>query len=523
VRRFLLALLLAISVAPALAQAPPPVPALPDSERRTQYTISGTTCACAVGFQIYGDGNDYGNWIEVFLNGILQSSASYTVTSPTGPLASIPRPITDAVLTFNSAQTGTVQIVGARRPRRISQFPESRGVAARDFNQVLTDIVAQNRETWDKINDVSGRALLSQPGNTLGMLPLPSACGGAFLGLDATGLKPICVPGPPSSGGGTVGAGLQNQIAVYPANGTAIGGTSSLFNLSILPPTAAIQSFTADTVQGPNSGTTTGTTSNATGGNSGVLYNFFHVDSESANPSAGGVPFTTALNVAMMTGGANSTGQKEAARVFLFHNSPSNAAVARDNIALNTLALSQQSEGGTGTSLVTAKGTLFAGSFDSHLASGATNYFEVAGAEVDIGIQTGGSAAIRYGWEVVDQANLQGAVQDGGFVIGSSGGPGWQFGVLFTNANGASPSGGPVASAGTLIGTDGAAATVANGIDFHTYGFTNFFIRGPTMSVSGNGDITTQGTYFSGATAGVTCSGTPTASFASTKGIVTHC
>src|SRR6516225_11050139 len=111
-RRMLLAACLALSLSPALAQAPPAVPALPDTERRTSYSISSSTCACAVGFALYGDGTDYGNWLEVWLNGVLQASSTYTITSPTGPLSSIARPITDAVLTFNTSTTGTVQIVG---------------------------------------------------------------------------------------------------------------------------------------------------------------------------------------------------------------------------------------------------------------------------------------------------------------------------------------------------------------------------------------------------------------------------
>jgi len=41
--------------------------------------------------------------------------------------------------------------------------------------------------------------------------------------------------------------------------------------------------------------------------------------------------------------------------------------------------------------------------------------------------------------------------------------------------------------------------------------------------ISSSGIILESGAYFSGATAGVTCSGSPTASFASTNGIVTHC
>lgn len=223
IRRALLAIGFLAALAPAFAQAPPPVPGLPDIERRTTYTITSSTCACAVGFQIYGDNNDYGNWIEVWLNGVLQSSSSYTVTSPTGPLASIPRPITDAVLTFNAAQTGTVVIVGARRPRRVAQFPEGRGVAARDLNQAFTDLVAQNRETWDKINDVTGRALLSAPGNTLGLLPQPSACVNSLLGFDATGANPKCLGGTGTVlgvGGGGTGQGSFGLNLPLIGNGT---------------------------------------------------------------------------------------------------------------------------------------------------------------------------------------------------------------------------------------------------------------------------------------------------------------
>jgi hypothetical protein len=173
IRRSILALSLIAGIAPAVAQAPPPVPALPDTERRTTYSITASTCGCAVGFALYGDSTDYTNWIEVFVNGALvPQSGNWTLTSATGSLGTIPRPITNAVLNFTSAQTGTVQIVGARRPRRTSQFTENRGVAARDLNQVITDVVAMLRENWDKTNDVSGRAVLARPGETLALLPV---------------------------------------------------------------------------------------------------------------------------------------------------------------------------------------------------------------------------------------------------------------------------------------------------------------------------------------------------------------
>ena len=225
--RLLFAALLALA-SPALAAPPPPVPALPDSPRLTTYSVAGTTCACAVNFALYGDSTDVDSWLEVWIAGVryLSSDASHGwgLTSATGPLATIPRPITDAVLTFTATQTGTVQIVGAWRPRRTSQFMENRGVAARDLNQVITDITAQNRETWDKINDVTGRSIISQPGNIVGPLPLPPACVGAYLGFDGTGLNPVCRTGAPGLGN-VVGPGSSTagHIAVWDnATGTLL-------------------------------------------------------------------------------------------------------------------------------------------------------------------------------------------------------------------------------------------------------------------------------------------------------------
>ena len=192
------------SIAASFAQVPAPVPALPDAERRTAFSITASQCSCNIGFQLFGDGVGFNNWVEVYLNGIRLNfndpTFGWTITSPSGPFTNLARPITDGVLTFTTPQTGTVQIVGARRPRRVSQYNEGIGVPTRNFNRDLTDIIAQNRELWDKTNDMTGRGLFSQPGNTLGLLPLPSACVNGFLGFDATGLNPLCRAGGAGSG-----------------------------------------------------------------------------------------------------------------------------------------------------------------------------------------------------------------------------------------------------------------------------------------------------------------------------------
>lgn len=224
-RRLILAFVLSCGLAPALAQVPPPVPALPDTERRTSYSISASTCACAVNFALYGDSTDYANWLEVWVNGV-QQFGTWTLTSPSGSLASLPRPITDAVVTFVTAQTGTVQIVGARRPRRASQFNENSGVSARNLNQVFTDIVAQNRETWDRTNDVAGRAPLVPPGETMGTLPPLASRANMGVCFDSNGRFAPCVGSP--AGSFTAGTG----ITFTGTNPTTIAATASIGGVS---------------------------------------------------------------------------------------------------------------------------------------------------------------------------------------------------------------------------------------------------------------------------------------------------
>jgi hypothetical protein len=208
IRRLILAgfaaLSLLSSIATSFAQVPAPVPALPDAERRTSYSISASTCGCNVNFALFGDAIDVGNWIEVFVNGVLIPQAgNWNLTSPSGPIANLSRPITDAVLTFTAAQTGTVQIVGARRPRRTSQFQESQPVPTRNFNQTFSDIIATQRELWDKTNDFTGRGVFAPPGETLKLLPVLASRQNMGACFDSGGNLTSCVAIP----AGTFAAG----------------------------------------------------------------------------------------------------------------------------------------------------------------------------------------------------------------------------------------------------------------------------------------------------------------------------
>ena len=223
-RRIILAALLLCLAWPALAQ--PAVPALPDTERRTSYSISASPCGCAIGFQLYADGTDIDNWITVWVNGVRRPSTDPTfgwfIQSPTGPIGTIPRPITDGVLVFNNVQTATIQIVGAARPRRLTTFAENQGITARSFNQTFNTVFAELRETWDKINAMTGRGFFYAPGNVTGPMPAPAACANMVLGFDATGLNPTCTPG--GGGGGAVSSVTNSDgtLTITPTTGAVV-------------------------------------------------------------------------------------------------------------------------------------------------------------------------------------------------------------------------------------------------------------------------------------------------------------
>jgi hypothetical protein len=211
------------------------IPALPDTERRVAYSLSASIGPMAVTFAIYGDGADYQNWVQIWLNGIQvqynDPTFGWTLTSPTGSLSTIPRPITDGSISFNNAQTGTVQIVGARRPRHLMQFSENQGVAARDFNQVLTDIIAENREFWDFAHE---RLMTAPAGEMLGPLPSAATRANFVLGFDGSG-NPIATTigsiGPPVVTASLPAPSLSNKGAratVTDANTTLTAGIGAV-------------------------------------------------------------------------------------------------------------------------------------------------------------------------------------------------------------------------------------------------------------------------------------------------------
>lgn len=375
----------------AAAQAPPPVPALPDSERRFSVSISNQTGPFGVGFSLYGDSTDYGNWIEVWIitgSGTstvatkLTAGSDYTLSSPTGSLASIPRPITDAVITLATARTGTLQIVGARRPRRIAQFAENRGVAARDLNQALTDIIAVQRETWDRTQDVIGRTLLTPPGDSIGLLPSATVRAGGVLAFDGsgnpiiqaalTGLGNVVGPnvsvvghiatfantsGTLLSDGGLIGAGdfvgpagaATDHVVTF-ASGTGKVGKDS--GLTLTPSTGTITITNAKTLGVTNSLTLSGT--------DGTTMTFPTTSATLARTDAANT-FTGHQTIeGVTTAGATGTGN------LVFATSPTISGLSVNTI--NKVAITAPA---TGSTLTIADGKTLTANSTLALAAGA--------------------------------------------------------------------------------------------------------------------------------------------------------
>lgn len=454
-------------VGPAIAQAPPPVPGLPDTERRTAYSISAATGPYNVNFALYGDTTDYGAWIEVWLDGvILTPITDWTLALTSGSLATAARPLTNAQVTLTTARTGTLQIVGARRPRRTSQFLENRGIAARDLNQVITDIVSQNREIWDKINDFTGRTILGGPGETFGVLPAPAARAGLILCFDGGGAVTLCnmIAGsiaPPLILNGLSGA--QPVITINPlpnSLGRAIA-------ISQTPAGTAIANTPATLY--PNANT--------------YSLNSISVANDISGLSGGTI---NGLSIVHSYGGGTVLGNKQG--LYVQGNLFAASGNANGNYVAGTFFQAAGSNDGGGAG--TERGSFFGMNPVCFAYAAAIHIRECAGMEVDVGVETGAAVLAKAGISIVQLFNdaVQGSLSDAAIWISNqSGAVGWKNGILFSN-NGAQI---PFSATGCILCTSGAAA-IAKGIDISSYTYSGNSIAAPNFNVTQAGIITSN-------------------------------
>jgi hypothetical protein len=250
--------------------------------------------------------------------------------------------------------------------------------------------------------------------------------------------------------------------------------TSILGNLTgpvvITPPAGTTSQGISITQVGPGSGSSA----------SDLSYNSIRVDEGYATPGFGTFGLYTTLN----TGGSNAAGQKYAIRGLTNLAYPG-ATTVGDVVGVSGWAISPVPNGGTNTG-TGAAGSLYGMEAVAHAFSGATNYFVICGGESDAIIDPGASAKHRWGWSLVGNGSLQGVATDAALEIGSVGAGAYKFGILLDSIHGAPP----LSTNGTVLGTDGTAATVANGIDLSAFTITGNFIKGPNGArIDGSGNV----------------------------------
>jgi hypothetical protein len=258
------------------------------------------------------------------------------------------------------------------------------------------------------------------------------------------------------------------------------------------------------------SGPTTGTLG------ADMVFNQIDITADQSNTT-----FGTALKIVYDFGGSNLSGPHTGLQVDAYLLSPSSSS--NPNRAYVGIGMTAHcgSDGGTGVTSGTAKGSCYGTNPAVSLGATSTNLFEVTGGEADVAAASGATAYMVVGWNVVKTGPINGAAIDSAFLVGATG-VNWGLGYGFTDVNG----GNPIASTGTLFGSQwvaGGPYTVGWGIDVTGFIFNNaawhgnltltghFGTKGATaptntgscagfVANTGSSDLAGSGTYTSATT-----------------------
>ncbi len=214
------------------------------------------------------------------------------------------------------------------------------------------------------------------------------------------------------------------------------------------------------------------------GGGSGtqIIYNQLFIENDSSDTSV-------TYGQLQYMGVDGGTGQKIACLDLIQLNADS--ATGNDLIGNTAIAQATKNNGGTDTS-TGAAGTLYGYSGGAIAYSGATNYLVVAGGEANARIMTGGSAAHRWGWSIVNYGDLQGAQTDAALNIAGADAAYWKTVISINNTSNGQPAIGATSSILKAVG----AVTITDGIDLATnLTYTGVPLQSPGFSVDKNGNI----------------------------------
>jgi len=130
---------------------PLPTPSIADAPRSVDYTPNNSAGPFPVPFPVFeGTGDD----LAVTLDGVPVTNWTFAGDQIEDFYGS-PGCWVNGTITFDAPITGALRIVGRRRPRRVDQFAEGRGVPARDHNLELNRLTATQREIFDRVEDIA--------------------------------------------------------------------------------------------------------------------------------------------------------------------------------------------------------------------------------------------------------------------------------------------------------------------------------------------------------------------------------
>jgi hypothetical protein len=292
-----------------------------------------------------------------------------------------------------------------------------------------------------------------------------------------------------TNGAALTGAELVPMFqTANPAVRTTTGAIANLGSSSGLTTTKNIN-FGAGSAGGPPNTIIYGNNLGATGTcTSGCNLNWLSFND---NVAAGSPLTHWAINTNI--GGAGTTGSRIVEHITLNINAALPGAGNNFQVSEFT-AQASVTAGGVGGGGSNGAGSLFGGNPNVRLISGATNWHQLVGEEVDIGIQTGASADNMIGFQVVQGFQQSGTTgnADLAFSVNKVSGPGWD--ILY--ADGSWDGNPALKTSGTFLGCyphigSGNCGTIANGIDLSKYGsITGSAFKSPGFVVDGNGNTT---------------------------------
>lgn len=291
--------------------------------------------------------------------------------------------------------------------------------------------------------------------------------------------------------GANTGSNAGDNIlwTAYSDTGSAIG---SLFEMHRSPFEVVIggqlyQNFSGYALSGSLSPQTSDFYTNTVSGSSSSsqIYNNFQVYQDSST-----TPGSTDLETQMGFGGNSFTGGVIASGNYFNMRAATNAAHGTFYTLSNNYAKLSYNAGGTAPGYTTTFGALYGVLSDVILASGATNYSELVGEEIDNEIDSGASVYERSNLKLTLNAASQGTGEDEMLGMDTNAGSvGAKYGIELGNADGAMP------ITGTIMGISYSGhynsnffETPQTGIDFSEADFQQYAWESAGARIDPKGD-----------------------------------